>query len=365
MSSCEDNDMGIERREAPFPGAADNRVYTLENRRGISVSVMNYGATIVSLRVPDRNGRRENIAMSLASPTDYVASGTYAGATLGPIAGRIRNGEMHCGKEVWRLDRNEGKNSLHGGTKNFSRRLWKEKAVECHDRRQVLALKIETDAWSDGLPGNRAIEVSFTLDDDSLTIAYATRSDAPTWLNLSNHSYFNLSGNFTTSALGHELEIASDKVLFNDAAHLPVSLERVEGTPFDFRKETSIKDAMRSYPDDAQIRNAQGYNNAYAAGPRDGDLVRIHDPESGRVLCIDTDYPSIVFYSGGYLDGETVLEHGIRASPGCALAFEAQKFPDALSLDFLPDAFRALESEERHWIRYRFSTANYSAGPNT
>lgn len=357
--------MGIERRAAPFPGAADNYVYTLENRIGISASVMSYGATIVSLRVPDRNGRRGNIVMALDAPANYAASGTYAGATLGPIAGRIRNGELHCGEAIYKLDRNDGTHTLHGGTNNVSRSIWKEKSFESHGRTQALAFETALPAWSDGLPGNRSIDVSFTLDDDSLTIAYATRSDAPTWLNLSNHSYFNLSGNFATTALGHRLEIAADNVLFNDAEHLPVSLERVDGTPFDFRRMRAIESAMRAYTGNCQIMNARGYNNAYAASTRDGDLVRLHDPESGRVLCIDTDYPSIVFYSGGYLDQETALEGGIAASPGCALAFEAQKFPDAHSLDFLPSEFRALETEERHWIRYRFLTDNYSSVSNT
>lgn len=353
----------IEKNPAPFPGAEGNSIYAMENRNGISVSVMNYGATVVSLRVPDRNGRSENVVMALDSPADYAVSGTYAGATLGPIAGRVRNGKLRCGETVCELDLNDGKNTLHGGARNLSRRVWTEKSFETRGQVQALTLGIAIPAWSDGLPGNRSIEVSFSLDDASLTIAWSTKSDAPTWLNLSNHSYFNLSGNFAASALDHRLEIAANRVLFNDGEHLPVSLEPVDGTPFDFRKARPIESAMRAYPDDGQLRNARGYNNAFAAAAREGDLVRLHDPGSGRILGIDTDYPSVVFYSGGYLDRETTLEGGIAASPGCALAFEAQKFPDAPSLGFLPAGLRMMETEERHWIRYRFSTDDRGRKP--
>ena len=324
---------------------------------------MNLGATILSIETPDRDGRRGEITMRLASPGDYIRSGTYAGATLGPTAGRIGRGHLPIGDTEYTLDRNDGENTLHGGTHNFSRIMWNEKEILQSEYSVSVVLSAVLADGTDGFPGERTVEVRYTLEGTALTIGFVSSSTRKTWLTPSNHTFFNLSGNFEKTALGHLLEIQAGYVLYNNRDHLPAAYRPVAGTPFDFRQPVMVQNNIDRYPGDPQIENGTGFNNAYDIRGCSGFAVSLHDPESGRFLKVATDYPAVVFYSGGYLGSETVLAGGSVARPGCALVFEAQQFPDAVHLGSLGEGGRLgaefLESGklQRNFIRYQFGTA--------
>jgi len=344
----------------PLPGFPENKIYTLSNDNGITIALINYGATIKSIMTPDRNDDIAEITLSLPQASDYIQSPLFAGATLGPTAGRIQGGILPIKDMIFHLDRNDGKNTLHGGSHNLSHVLWDEKATHENPESSSVCFTTTVPDGIDGFPGERTFEVKYTLENDSLSIEYSASSSKTTWVNLSNHSYFNLSGNLETSALDHRLQIKARHVLLNNGEHLPVSLSPVRDTPFDFSKAVTIMVNIDSYPANNQIRNCNGYNNAYDLSGCRNEAVNLFDPSSGRTLKIYTDYPAVVFYSGGYLGRETALAGGKFASPGCALAFEPQQFPDAVNLRLpgIPAAeFLEPGKTQRNFIRYQFGTA--------
>jgi len=351
----------------------------LINDNNISVTISTFGAAIVEFSVPDKHGIFKNIALSLTPVSQYRNSTSYAGATLGPNAGRIRGGELIIGQKTYFLTRNDGANQLHGGFDNFSFTQWIVTRLTKNDNEVSLTLEHTAADGLDGYPGERTISVTYTLDNsNALTISFHAVTDKPTWINLSNHTYWNLSGDFAYPATGQNLMIHAQSVLYNDAQDLPVAFHPVEGTPFDFRTARRVRDQLDAYPDDEQIVRAGGYNNAFwlegdsqpetvqpdagrpAAGCRKMPLPEaavLTDEKCGRCMTISTDYPSLVFYSGGFLDDSIMLKGGVPCTPSCALALEAQEFPDALHL---PDVPRAIVQPGDVWqrtIRFAFDLA--------
>jgi len=340
----------------------DASVIMLANDKGIRISILTRGASILEIRTPDRFGLFKNIAMSLFPYSQYGRGGSCAGATLGPNAGRIRGGELCIESDTHILTQNDGRNQNHGGFDNFSFALWRIVSFEKEDDTVSLTLGHTAVDGREGYPGKRTVTVTYTLDNSNcLTIHYSGLSDKPTWLNLSNHTYWNLTGDFTAPVTGHMLEIASDEVLYNDQEHLPIGLHPVDGSPFDFRTPRIIQNQLDTYPDHPQIRLARGYNNAYSLSGHSSVLKTaavLSDAQSGRRITISTDYPSLVFYSGGFLDQDTLLAGGVTASPSCAAAFEAQEFPDALHLPGVPHPILYPGEKWERMISYAFDLIN-------
>jgi aldose 1-epimerase len=333
----------------------------LRNASGISVRILSAGASIAEVITPDRQGNFTNIAMSLEPVSQYLEGSSYAGAVLGPNAGRIRGSSIPVGTQVYPLTENEGPNQLHGGPNNFSRRIWTLEGIRKEEGSESAAFTLTVPDGLDGYPGRREISVVYRLDDkDSLSITFRAVSDQETWLNLSSHCYWNLSGDFAGTALDHSLCINADRVVYNDPANLPIGLYPVEHTPFDFRESRSIRETLGGSHDSGQFAPACGYNHAYDIIGQAPAAVLL-DPGSGRTLTVDTDYPSLVFYSGGCLGADTTLHGGIPASPSCAIALEAQEFPDALHLDGVPHPIVEPQHEWTRFIRYSFGLIGTSS----
>ncbi len=353
----------------------NDTVIMLQNDNNIRVIILTYGAAILEVRTPDRRGNFKNIALSLASTSHYRKSPSYAGATLGPNAGRIPGGRLPIGDYEYSLTQNDGSNQLHGGYSNFSDNEWHVEQVGKDTDQVWLTLSLTAADGLDGYPGNREISVTYTLNNsNSLTISFRAKSDKPTWMNLSNHTYWNLSGDFTQPATIQFLHIHAEEVLYNDNEHLPMAFHPVDGTPFDFRKSACIENRLEAFPGDQQTSLSRGYNNAFAlavakprpepgSGSGSGQVLRpaatLTDPESGRRMTLSTDYPSLVMYSGGFLDESIILAGGAAGSPGCAIALEAQEFPDALHLADVPHPVVYPGEEWRRTIRFTFDLTDH------
>jgi len=319
-------------------------------RGSLQVHVLPMGAAVSAVQF-----RGREVAMALASTEQYGQDGSCAGSILGPAAGRIAGGRLQIGSRGIQLDQNEGANTLHGGRHGLTHQRFEVLSAAGDNAVLQACLPDGLDGW----PGNRRIQVEYRLEENALTILLTGTSDADTWLDLSSHLYWNLNGNFAKSALDQQLQIRAERVILNDSSHLPVGLEQVSSTAFDFRQPHCISERMEQYPQEWQLSNARGYNNAFVLSSRDAETepaAVLRDDSAGNVMKLFTDQPALVFYSGGYLDGSTRLAGGIGASSGCAIALEAQNWPDAGHIKDAPSALLEQGALYRRFIRFEFSS---------
>jgi aldose 1-epimerase len=319
--------------KAPF-GHADGRsveVYTLTNTHGIEARVMTYGATVVSLKTPDRAGRRENIVLGFDTLAPYLAGVPYFGATVGRYANRIANGRFVLDGKAYQLPRNDGSNSLHGGTRGFDKRIWSAQPLALPSA-VVLRLSYVSAAGEEGYPGALTVHVTYRLgDDDSLAIEYEASTTAATPVNLANHAYFNLSGDPRRTILDHVLTIEASRFTPIDPSLIPTGeLRAVAGTPFDFRTPRSI--GSRIETEDTQLRLAHGYDHNWVLDKHPPGAMTLAavltDPASGRVVEVRTTQPGLQFYSGNFLDGKPAGTGTVFAYR-TGLCLETQHFPDS------------------------------------
>lgn len=295
------------------------------------------GASICGVETPDRTGVFGNIALR----REEAGPGSYAGRTLGPTAGRIKEGRLPLGGETCFLSLNNGPHHIHGGFHSLSHRLWDTSPVTETRLGQSVTFSCHAPHGEDGYPGERDFQAVYTLyNEGALEIVYTARTDRPTYVDLSNHAYWNLSGDCRLSGLEQELTINGDAFCQNDEAHLPVALQPVEGTAMDFRKPRLLWTALRD-GSEPQLRIGKGLNNAYRL--HSGLAAALAEPTSGRRLRLYTDQPALVAYTGGYLP-----------SPSLGIALEAQNFPDAAHCPWA--AYRPLlpGEEYRRFIRFVF-----------
>ena len=295
---------------------------------GLRVAILTYGGVIASLETPDRAGRMGNVALGLPSLAEYVRRNPYFGALVGRYANRIAGGRFTLdGREV-ALARNNGGNALHGGLRGFDKRVWDIVAADA----RRLELAYTSADGEEGYPGTLRVHVAYELDGNALRIGYRAEADAPTVLNLTNHSYWNLGGEGSGTALDHELQIEADHFTPTDPTQIPTGeLRAVDGTPFDFRAPTPISTRIRD--NDPQLLAGCGYDHNWVlrGGVMDAPRLaaRLHDPRSGRVMEVLTDQPGVQFYSGNRLDGSLVGPSGRAYRQGDGLALETQHFPDS------------------------------------
>lgn len=288
------------------------------------------GASIAAARVRDGSGHYIEVALS---PESFCAGGpdnAMAGRTVGPCCGRVAGGGIEIDGQRLALARNEGPNHIHGGPHGAALQIWTGEQLSPTSVRFTLDLP----DGLDGYPGNRRLQADYALSGRTLRVQYAARTDRPTWLGLTNHVYWDLGGRFDGSALDQQLQIAAEKVIFNGPGHLPEAIHSVEG-PFDFWTPKGLREAMESWPDHPQLVLGRGYNNAFLLSKERmaalGCAARLCAPASGLSLRLRTNQPALVLYSGGFLDGDTRTRGG-GASPGCAVALEAQHVPDPFHL---------------------------------
>jgi aldose 1-epimerase len=344
-------------QKAPFGQTADGRavdIYTLTNRNGIEARIMTYGATLVSLKTPDRNGQMGDIVLGFDSVEPYLAGVPYYGAIIGRYANRIANARFTLNGASYQLPVNDGPNSLHGGDKGFDKRLWKAAPFENASGPGLRLTYVSADGEA-GYPGKLTVKVTYQLrNDNSLAIDYRATTTKPTVVNLTNHAYFNLSGDpLRHDILDQVLMLNADRFTPVNATLIPTGeLRPVAGTPFDFRNPTAI--GARINADDEQIRMGRGYDHNWVlVKEKPGTMTEaayVTDPESGRVLEVLTTEPGIQFYSGNFMDGKpagqgTVFPHR------SGLCLETQHFPDSPNQpSFPPTVLRPGQTYVSHTV---------------
>jgi aldose 1-epimerase len=307
-------------------------LYTLSNKKGMEVAITNFGGTIVSLKVPDREGRSADVVLGYEDVSGYETGKAFFGATVGRYANRIAGGKFILDGVTDKLPTNDGPNTLHGGIRGFSHRVWTAKDIS-GPMGQALQLTYWSKDGEEGFPGNLTAKVVFTLTNaNELKIAYSATTDKDTVINLTNHSYFNLSGQGEGDILGHELTIHASKFTPVDSTLIPTGeLRSVKGTPFDFTQSTPI--GARIAQDDEQLKLGKGYDHNWVLDA--GQTVaphlaaQAHDPKSGRVLEVLTTEPGIQFYTGNFLDGTIHGKEGKVYNHRYGFCLETQHFPDS------------------------------------
>jgi len=309
-------------------------LYFLSNRNGVEAAITNYGATLVSLRVPARGGKFADVVLGYDSLDQYVADKRYFGATIGRYANRIANGKFMLDGVVCTLARNRGRHHLHGGNRGFNKVVWEpSEAGTGDDAPAALHLKYLSVDGEEGYPGNLAVEVTYTLtSDDKLEIEYSATTDKTTIVNLTNHSYFNLAGEGNGDILRHRLMIAAEYFTPADANLIPTGeLRCVAGTPFDFTRAEGI--GTRINNDDEQLQLAGGYDHNFVlSDSKVGTIIlaaRVHEPQTGRQLEVWTTEPGIQFYGGNFLDGSSRGKGGKAYEHRYGFCLETQHFPNS------------------------------------
>ncbi len=313
-----------------MPGGQTIQLYTLTNRQGMQAAITNYGARVVSIRVPDRHGKIADVVLGFDDLQGYLGDNPYFGAIVGRYANRIAKARFPLDGVEYKLAPNNGPNSLHGGLKGFDKRAWT--AREISKPHPSLELTYLSKDGEEGYPGDLQVKVVYSLSDDNeLKIDYSATTDKDTVLNLSNHSYFNLAGQGNGNILKHVLMINADRFTPVDATLIPTGeLRKVAGTPFDFREPTAI--GARINQDDQQLEYGKGYDHNFVLNRKGNGLVlaaRATDPESGRVLEVLTTQPGLQFYTGNFLDGTIHGKGGKVYGHRSAFCLETQHFPDS------------------------------------
>jgi aldose 1-epimerase len=305
-------------------------LFTLTGPSGIVATVTNYGAKIVSLHVPDASGRMTDIVLGKSTIDDYLNDQEpYFGAICGRTANRIADGRFTLDGKDYQLAVNNGPNSLHGGLKGFNAVVWDARLTDA----QTLELSYLSEDGEEGFPGNLQVRLIYRLTaDNALSIAYHATTDRPTILNLTNHSYFNLSGEGDPCIGDHELLIAADTYLPTNEVAIPFGApEAVAGTPFDFRTPHTV--GARINDSHRQLVYGNGYDHNFIinrSGPGLVCAARVRSPKTGICMAVHTTEPGVQLYTGNYLDGSFIGKNGHRYPQRSALCLETQHYPDSI-----------------------------------
>lgn len=301
--------------------------YIITNGRGTILKLITYGAAISVLETADCDGKRGNIALGLDSLSAYERHDAYFGATIGRFANRIAGGRFNLDDEDYELATNNGLSHLHGGVKGFDKVVWEAETIRSSDEVGIRFSYTSVDG-EEGFPGTLDVTVLYTLNnDDELRIEYSARTDARTVVNLTNHTYWNLSAGRSETILDHLVQIEADQFLKIDKHSIPTVARAVKGTAMDFTSAVPIGERIAELK--AEVNGPLGYDHCYVLREGPSQLVpaaRVEDPISGRIMEVLTSEPGIQFYSGNYLDGG---ESSGGYPQHAALCFETQHFPDS------------------------------------
>ena len=301
-------------------------LYTLTNTSGIRARITNFGAILVSLEVPDRDGNLADITLGFDKLDGYLGEHPYFGAIVGRYANRIGKAAFMLDGVEYKLAANNGENHLHGGIKGFDKKVWRLEDIGVKDTGAMVKLSYISEDGEEGYPGNLACSVIYTLTaNDELKISYDAETDKKTVVNLTNHSYFNLAGQGTGDILGHELMLNADKYTVVDEGLIPTGESRsVKDTPMDFIASMTIGSRI------GQVEG--GYDHNYVLNSGGGALAlaaKVYEPTSGRVMEIHTDQPGVQFYTGNFLDGSVTGKAGKVYQKNYGFCLETQHFPDS------------------------------------
>ena len=330
-------------------------LYILTNKNGVEAAITNYGGTVVSLKVADRNGKFEDVVLGYDNLDGYATGKAYIGATVGRYANRIAHATFRLDGTTYALAKNDGDNHLHGG---FNKRVWTAKDVS-GSAGQALELTYLSKDGEEGFPGNLPVKVVYTLtDQNELRIDYTATTDKDTVLNLTNHAYFNLAGQGNGDILQQQVMIQADRFTPIDATSIPTGeLRSVKGTPFDFTNSTAI--GARIDQDDQQLKVGRGYDHNWVLNNgTPGSLflaAQAYDQHSGRVLEVLTTEPGIQLYTGNFLDGIHGKD-GKVYNRRYAFCLETQHFPDSPNHPNFPSAELKPGQHFQSTTVYKFST---------
>ncbi|WP_338470787.1 aldose epimerase family protein [Niallia sp. XMNu-256] len=309
--------------------------YTLVNNQGMKVTSLNYGGIITKMMVPDQQGNIENVVLGFDKLEDYQTHSPYFGAIIGRVAGRIGEAQFQLNDEVYQLEKNDRGNHLHGGVKGLDKVIWNVETVETDENVSLVFSYLSKDGES-GYPGNVQMKITYTLNNDNeFILAYEGVSDKTTLLNVTNHTYFNLSGNVKRDIQDHLLQLKSKEFLQLTEELLPTgTILPVEGTPFDFSTGRAIRDGVESeHPQN--ILAGHGYDHPFLLQDEPDPIV-LKDEESGRSLTIETDQPCVVLYTGNQLEGDFTVHDGVPIRKHLGLCLETQGLPDSIHHPHFP-----------------------------
>lgn len=330
--------------------------YTLTNKNGMKLEVINFGGIITSLTAKNKEGKYEDIVLGYTKPEDYFNGNPYFfGAIIGRYGNRIANGKFSINGEVFNVSKNDNSNSLHGGKNGFHTKFWKIEIVE-NAEFPTLKLSYKSPEGEEGFPGNLDVTVFYALtDDDALEISYEAETDKPTIVNLTQHSYFNLSGDFTQEITDHELQINANQFFPVNSKMIPVGeFKNVENSAFDFTVSKPIGKDINT--DDEQLKLGNGYDHTWICnGEGLRNIAKVYHPESGRMMDVLTTEPGVQFYSGNFLDGKFETKSGGKSEMRTGFCLETQHFPDSPNQENFPSTLLILGEKYQSKTIYKFS----------
>jgi aldose 1-epimerase len=352
---------GVPKRES-FGQTGDGRavdIYTLKNRRGAEARITTYGGAVVSLKVPDRAGKFDDVVLGFEDIEGYQKTTTYIGSLVGRYANRIARGRFSLNGTEYTLATNNGENHLHGGVRGFDKMVWKARPLAARGG-QALELTYLSRDGEEGYPGNLTVRVVYTLTDaNELKIDYYATTDKDTVVNLTNHNYYNLAGQGNGDILGHLLTLNAGRFTPTDAGAIPTGeLRAVRGTPFDFTRATAI--GARIEQDEEQLKLGRGYDHNFVVNGRPGVLrlaARVTEPTTGRVMEVLTTEPGVQLYTGNYLDGSDVGKGGKPYRHRYGFCLETQHYPDSPNRPAFPSTVLRKGGRFRSTTVYKFGVS--------
>jgi len=341
------------------PDGKDVTLVTLSNGHGMTAKILSLGAALYALDLPDRNGKAGDVVLGYPDLKGTFAKPQYFGDTVGRYANRIARGKFTLDGKQYTVPVNDGPNSLHGGKVGFDKVVWTVEKVESGAKPSVTLSYVSPDG-DQGYPGKVTTRATYSIDDrNELTIEYTATTDAPTIVNVTNHTYWNLAGEGSGSVMDQRLTILGDAYLPTDATAIPTGeIRAVAGTDFDFRKAKPIGRDIRDAKDQ-QIVFGRGYDHNWVisktVAPQLREVARVSDPKTGRALSLWSDQPGLQFYSGNFLDGTTSGKSGGIYRQGDAFALEPQLFPDTPNQPAFGSARLEPGKTYRNAMVYKFS----------
>lgn len=342
-----------------FEGGCNGKttaLYTLTNANGMEVCVTNFGGRLVSVMVPDRDGKMTDVILGFDNIVDYMTKPSDFGASIGRYANRIGGAAFVLDGETVTLDKNDGDNCLHGGAEGWQYQVYDAELIEP----QTLKLTMVDPDGHMGFPGTVTAVVTYTLtDDNAIDISYSGTTDKPTVLSMTNHAYFNLSGNHAAEGTDQILYVNADKFTPADEKLIPTGEMRpVEGTPFDFRTPKAIGQDINADYDQLVLGNGYDHNWVLNTG---GDISKlalsVYSPATGILLEEYTDQPGVQVYTGNFLTGEVAGKHGVKYPKRASVCIETQLFPDSPNKPEWPSATLRPGETYTHRCIYKFSVA--------
>jgi aldose 1-epimerase len=345
--------------KAPF-GTVDGQsvdLYTLRNVHGVEVKITNYGGILVSLKVPDRNGKFDDVVLGFNDLDTYLKGHPYFGALIGRYGNRIAKGRFTLNGVEYKLAVNNGENTLHGGLKGFDKVVWTGKEMKTKAGPAVVLTYLSKDG-EEGYPGNLNVRVVYTLtNNNEIKLDYSATTDKDTVINLTEHSYFNLAGEGSGDILNTIVTINGNRFLPTDAGSIPTGeLRNVKGTPFDFLTAHAIGERINL--DEEQLKLGNGYDHTWIINGRPGTLrlaATAYETTSGRTMQVWTTEPGVQFYTGNFLDGTLTGKSGKIYQRRFGFCFETQHYPDSPNHPAFPTTTLKKGATYRSTTIYRFS----------